>query len=235
MLTDKMEEKGYCKLRMSTFPRYGESQYLQFGDYLIYNRNQLVPGCPEVAIQTSKNKIKIKNPKIMNLPKNHDWGKYTPKNLNDFLVFAACGRRQMLVIDLNISSYLKTLLQDDLREGKNIHIFDLEFRNEYQVKKQFVVEGIFRSMTQDLDKSKKFRVKQTIRLKSDEDHGMFVAKIISHISVPLYEYIKAVKTDPVWRAGLKSYFDPWMHDHYKEYHGLGGYLDRFREQCDIPI
>ena len=230
-----MSEKGHCYLRMSTFPRYGESRNLQFGDYLLYNKNKLVPGSPEVAIQTSKSKIKIKYPKIMNLPTNHDWGKHTPKNLNDFLVFAACGRRQLLVVDLHVSSYLKTLLQDDLKEGKNIHIFDLEFRNEYQVEKEFVVEGIFRSMKSDLDRSKKFRVKQTIRLTSDEEYGMFVAKIIAHRSLPLYEYIEAVKTDPVWREGLKSYFDPWMHDHYKEYHGLGKYLDRFREQCDIPF
>ena len=90
-------------------------------------------------------------------------------------------------------------------------------------------------MKSDLDRSKKFRVEQTIRLTSDEEYGMFVAKIISHRSVPLYEYIEAVKTDPVWREGLKSYFDPWMHDHYKEYHGLGKYLDRYREQCDVPI
>ena len=171
----------------------------------------------------------------MNLPKNHNWGKYTPKNINDFLVFAACGRTQMLVIDLNISSYLKTLLQDDLREGKNIHIFDLEFRNEYQVKKQFVIEGIFRSVTRDLDKAKKFKVKQNFCMKTNEDHGMFVAKIIAHKSVPLYEYIEAVNTDPVWREGLKSYFDPLMHDHYRENHGLGIYLDRFHEQCDVPI
>ena len=230
-----MSKKEHCKLRISTFPRYGEARYLQFGDCLIYKKNQLVSGNLEVAIQTSKNKTKIKNPKIINLPTNHDWGKYTPKNLNDFLVFAACGRRQILVIDFNLSSYLKTLLQDDLREGKNIHIFDLEFSNEYQVKKQFVVEGIFRSMTRDLDKSQKFTVKQTILLKSNEDHGMFVAKILAHRSIPLYEYIETVKTDPVWRAGLKSYFDPWLHDHYKEYHGLGKYLDRFYEQCDVPI
>ena len=230
-----MSEKGHCKLRISTFPKYGESRYLQFGDYLLYNKTKLVPGSPEVVIETSKNKIKTKNPKIMNLPKNHDWGEYTPQNLNDFLVFAACGRRQLLVIDMNLSTYLKTLLQDDLKEGKNIHLFDLEFRNEYQVEKQFMVDGVFRSMTSDLDKSKQLRVKQTIRLKSDEEYGMFVAKIISHRSVPLYEYIEAVKTDPVWREGLKAYFDPYMHEHLKEKYGLAQYLERFREQCDVPL
>ena len=46
---------------------------------------------------------------------------------------------------------------------------------------------------------------------------------------------KLIKSDPVWREGLKSYFDPYMHEHVKKKYGLGKYLDRYREQTNTPF
>ena len=64
---------------------------------------------------------------------------------------------------------------------------------------------------------------------------IFFAKIVTHRSVSLDEYIKETQSDPVWRLGLKEYFDPLMYSHYKEKYGLGKHLDTFREECDVPL
>ena len=50
----------------------------------------------------------------------------------------------------------------------------------------------------------------------------------NYADIRLDEYIKVVQTDPVWRAGLKLYFDPLTHDFEEVWFRY--YLDRFREQ-----
>ena len=231
-----MEEKGYCNLRMSTVSRFGQTRHMQFGDFLKYNEKKLVPGNPEVFFETNGKKVKFRNPKIMNLPNNHDtWKKYVPSNLKDFAVFVFGGERKPMIIDFHLSTYLRTLLQDDLQSGQNIHTFDLKFSNEYQAKTEFTVEGAGISISNDLDKPNKYKFKETIRLKSDEEYGIFFAKILTHRSFPIDDYIKETQSDPVWRLGLKEYFDPLMYSHYKEKYGLGKHLDTFREECDVPI
>ena len=111
----------------------------------------------------------------------------------------------------------------------------LEFKNEYQRHKEFSVQGMFPSLIDNFDKIKKPELTEKIRFKSGYNEALWVAKIISHRSLHLDEYIKLIKSDPVWREGLKSYFDPYMHDHVKKKYGLGNYLDRYREQCDVPF
>ena len=140
-----------------------------------------------------------------------------------------------MIIDFHLSTYLRTLLQDDLQSGQNIHTFDLKFSNEYQAKTEFTVEGVGLSIINDLDKPNKYKFKDTIRLKSCEEYGIFFAKIVTHRPVSLEEYIKETQSDPVWRLGLKDYFDPLMYSHYKEKYGLGKHLDTFREECDVPF
>ena len=231
-----MEEKGYCNLRMSTVSRFGRTQHMKFGDFLKYNEKKLVSGIQEVIFEINGKKIKFKNPKIMNLPNNHDtWKEYVPSNLNDFAVFVFGGERRPMIIDFHLSTYLRTLLRDDLQAGQNIHTFDLKFSNEYQAKKGFSVEGAGLSISNDLDKPNKYQFKEIIRLKSNEEYGIFFAKIVTHRSVSLDEYIKETQSDPVWRLGLKEYFDPLMYSHYKEKYGLGNHLDTFREECDVPL
>lgn len=231
-----MEEKSHYNLRMSTVSRFGRTQHMKFGDFLKYNEKKLVSGTQEVIFEINGKKIKFKNPKIMNLPNNHDtWKGYIPSNLNDFAVFVFGGERRPMIIDFHLSTYLRTLLRDDLQAGQNIHTFDLKFSNEYQAKKGFSVEGDGLSISNDLDKPKKYEFKKTIRLKSNEEYGIFFAKIVTHRSVSLDEYVKETQSDPVWRLGLKEYFDPLMYSHYKEKYGLGRHLDTFREECDVPF
>ena len=230
-----MNEKYHCNLRISTVSRFGRTRHMKFGDFLKYNEKKLVSGTQEVIFEINGKKIKFKNPKIMNLPNNHDtWKGYVPSNLNDFAVFVFGGERRPMIIDFHLSTYLRTLLRDDLQAGQNIHTFDLKFSNEYQAKKGFSVVGDGLSISNDLDKPNKYEFKKTIRLKSTEEYGIFFAKIVTHRSVSLDEYIRETKSDPVWRLGLKEYFDPLMYSHYKEKYGLGRHLDTFREECDVP-
>ena len=146
-----------------------------------------------------------------------------------------CEKFDRPILDLQVSSYLRSVIEDDYRAGNNIHIFDLEFRNEYQLEKEFSVQGMSPSLTDNLDKIKKPELTEKIRFKSGYNEALWVAKIISHRSLHLDEYVKIIKSDPVWREGLKSYFDPYLHDHVKKNYGLGNYLDRYREQCDVPF
>ena len=81
-----------------------------------------------------------------------------------------------MIIDFHLSTYLRTLLRDDLQAGQNIHTFDLKFSNEYQAKKGFSVEGAGLSVSNDLDKPNKYQFKETIRLKSNEEYGIFLLK-----------------------------------------------------------
>ena len=150
-------------------------------------------------------------------------------------MFTHCAKSDRPILDLQVSSYLRSVIEDDHRAGNNIHIFDLEFRNEYQLEKEFSVQGMSPSLTDNFDKIKKPELTEKIRFKSGYTEAIWVAKIISHTSVHLDEYIKLVKSDPVWREGFKSYFDPYLHDHVKKKYGLGNYLDRYREQCDVPL
>ena len=150
-------------------------------------------------------------------------------------MFTYCAKSDRPILDLQVSFYLRSVIEDDYRAGNNIHVFDLEFRNEYQLEKEFSVQGLSPSLTDNLDKIKKPELTEKIRFRSGYNQALWVAKIISHRSLHLDEYVKLVKSDPVWREGLKSYFDPYMHDHVKKKYGLGKYLDRYREQCDVPF
>ena len=155
------------------------------------------------------------------------------KKLRARIGYLEKGRRP--VLDLRLSSDLRALIKDDIKIGNNIHIFDLEFRKEDQMHEEFSVKGLTPSLTNNLDKIKKPALTEKFLFKSGFKEAIWIAKVITHRSIHLDEYIKVVQTDPVWRAGLKLYFDPLTHDFYKKKYGLGDYLDRFREQCDVPF
>ena len=157
------------------------------------------------------------------------------KSLRDIARIGYLEKGRRPVLDLRLSSDLRALIKDDIKTGNNIHIFDLEFRNEYQMHDEFSVKGMSPSLTNNFDKIRKPELTEKIRFKSNYNEAIWVAKIISHRSIYLDEYIKVVETDPVLREGIKLYFDPLAHDYYKKKYGLGKYLDRFREQCDLPF
>ena len=223
-------------LRVSTFSRGGEAEIWLFGDFLKYSKNELVSEKPEVVIETVDQEIKLKNMQVINWPNDREpRPSLRFKNLSDAARLAYLEKASRPILDLHLSSDLRAVIKDDIKAGNNIHIFDLEFRNKYQTHKEFSVKGLSPSLTNNLDKIKKPTLNEKIRFKSDLKDAILVAKIIAHQSIPLDEYIKVVKSDPVWREGLKLYFDPLAHDYYKKKYGLGKYLDRFREQCDLPF
>ena len=231
-----MSKKGHCKLRVSTFSAFSNAECWLFGDFLKYSKNKLISGKPEVVIETVDQEIKLNNLMVINRPNRIEPKPPSEiKYLGDAARLAYIEKADRQVLDLHLSSDLRAVVEDDIKVGNNIHIFDLEFKNEYQTHKEFSVKGQSASLTDDFDKIKKPILNEKICFKSDLEYAIFVAKIVSHKSLQLDEYVKAVKSDPVWREGLKQYFDPRMYDFYKRKYGLGKYLDRFREQCDIPI
>ena len=211
---------------------WGKVNRWLFGDFLKYSKNNLVPEKPELVFETANQETKVQNPIVLNRGPHPS---LREKNLKDAAMFTYCEKSDRPILDLQVSSYLRSVIEDDYRAGNNIHIFDLEFRNEYQLEKEFSVQGMSPSLTDNFDKIKKPELTKKIRFETGYNEAIWVAKIISHRSVHLDEYIKLVKSDPVWREGLKSYFDPYLHDHVKKKYGLGNYLDRYREQCDVPF
>ena len=211
---------------------WGKVDRWLFGDFLKYSKNNLVSEKPELVFETANQETKVQNPIVLNRGPHPS---LREKNLKDAAMFTYREKSDRPILDLQVSSYLRSVIEDDYRAGNNIHIFDLEFRNEYQLEKEFSVQGMSPSLTDNFDKIKKPELTEKIRFKSGYNKALWVAKIISHRSVQLDEYIKLVKSDPVWREGLKSYFDPYLHDHVKKKYGLGNYLDRYREQCDVPF
>ena len=205
---------------------WGKVDHWLFGDFLKYSKDNLVSEKPELVFETANQETKVQNPIVLNRGPHPS---LRAKNLKDAAMFTYC------ILDLQVSSYLRSVIEDDYRAGNNIHIFDLEFRNKYQLEKEFSVQGKSPSLTDNFDKIKKPELTEKIRFKSGYTEAIWVAKIISHTSVHLDEYIKLVKSDQVWREGFKSYFDPYLHDHVKKKYGLGNYLDRYREQCDVPL
>ena len=231
-----MIEKDHCKLRVSIFSRWGKAEHWLFGDFLKYCKNNLVSEKPEVVIETSNQRTKVKNPIVISWDDKKPPRAHRKGNLKDTAVIGYDEKQpNRTILGLHLSSYLRSVIEDDMKAGNNIHIFDLEFRNEYQPYKEFLVEGMFLSLTDNFDKIKKPTLTEKIRFKSSFDEAIWLSKIISHRSVDLDEYIKLFKSDPVWREGLKSYFDPDMHNHVKKKYGLGKYLDRYREQTNTPI
>ena len=231
-----MIENDHCKLRVSTFSAFGNAESWLFGDFLKYSKNDLVAEKPEVVIEIGDRAIKLKDLQVINWPNNKE-----PKpplrvrSLGDAARIGYHEKARRPVLDLHLSSDLRAVIKDDIKAGNNIHIFDLEFRNEYQMHEEFSIKGLSPSLTNDFDKIKKPILSEKFLFKSGFNDAIWVAKIISHRSIHLDEYIKLVETDPVWREGLKLYFDPLTHDYYKKKYGLGKYLDMFREQCDVPF
>ena len=211
---------------------WGKVDRWLFGHFLKYTKNSLVSEKPELVFETANQETKVKNPIVLNRDPHPSLRK---KNLKDAAMFTYSKQLNHPILDLQVSSYLRSVIEDDYRAGNNIHIFDLEFRNEYQLEKEFSVQGMSPSLINNFDKIKKPELTEKIRFKSGYNEALWVAKIISHRSFQLDEYIKLVKSDPVWREGLKSYFDPFIHNHAKKKYGLGKYLDRYREQCDVPF
>ena len=231
-----MSEKDHCKLRVSIFSRWGKAEHWLFGDFLKYCKNNLVSEKPEVVIETANHRKKVKNPIVVSWDDKEPPRAFRKENLKDGAVIGYHEKQpNRIILGLHLSSYLRSVIEDDMKAGNNIHIFDLEFRNEYQPYKEFLVEGMFPSLTDNFDKIKKPTLTEKIRFKSSYDEAIWLSKIISHRSVDQDEYIKLIKSDPVWREGLKSYFDPDMHDHVKKKYGLGKYLDRYREQTNTPF
>ena len=231
-----MSEKDHCKLRVSTFSAFGNAESWLFGDFLKYSKNDLVAEKPEVIIETVDQEIKLKNMQVINWP--NDKKPKPPlqvRSLGDAARIGYHEKARRPVLDLHLSSDLRAVIKDDIKAGNNIHIFDLEFKNEFQMHEEFSIKGLSPSLTNDFDKIKKPILSEEIRFKSGFNDAIWIAKIISHQSIPLDEYIKVVKSDPVWREGLKLYFDPLTHDYYKKKYGLAKYLDRFREHCDTPF
>ena len=231
-----MSKKDQCKLRVSTFSAFGNAESWLFGDFLKYSKNDLVSEKPEVVIETVDHEIKLKNMQVINWPNDKEpQPPLQVRSLGDAARIGYHEKARRPVLDLHLSSDLRAVIKDDIKAGNNIHIFDLEFRKEYQMHEEFSFKGLSPSLTNDFDKIKKPTLSEKIRYKSGFNDAIWVAKIISHQSIPLDEYIKVVKSDPVWREGLKLYFDPLTHDYYKKKYGLAEYLDRFREQCDLPL
>ena len=231
-----MSERNHCKLRVSTFSVNWTVKQWLFGDFLKYSKNDLVSQKPEVVIETVDQEIKLNNLMVINRPNRIEPKPPSEiKYLGDAARLAYIEKADRQVLDLHLSSDLRAVVEDDLKVGNNIHIFDLEFKNEYQTHKEFSVKGQSALLSDDFDKIKKPKLNEKICFRSDLEYAIFVAKIISHRSLHLDEYVKTVESNPVWREGLKQYFDPRIHDFYKKKYGLGKYLDRFREQCDVPI
>ena len=231
-----MSGKGHCKLRVSTFSAFGNAECWLFGDFLKYSKNKLISGKPEVIIETIDQHIQVKDLQVINLPiatETKPPSKIKSSGDTARIGYLEKGRRP--VFDLRLSSDLRALIKDDIKIGNNIHIFDLEFVKEDQMHEEFSVKGLAPSLTNNLDKIKKPALTEKFLFKSGFKEAIWIAKVITHRSIHLDEYIKVVQTDPVWRAGLKLYFDPLTHDFYKKKYGLGDYLDRFREQCDVPF
>ena len=195
---------------------WGKVDRWLFGDFLKYSKNNLVSEKPELVFETAIEETKVQNPIVLNRGPHPS---LREKNLKDAAMFTYCEKSDRPILDLQVSSYLRSVIEDDYRAGNNIHIFDLEFRNEYQLEKEFSVQGMSPSLIDNFDKIKKPELTKKIRFKSGYNEAIWVAKIISHRSLNLDEYVKLVISDPVWREGLKSYFDPYLHDHVKKKYG----------------
>ena len=159
-----MEKKDSCKLRVSTFSRWGEFDRWLFGDFLKYSKNKLISEKPDLVFKTANRETKVKNPFVLNRGLHPS---LREKNLKDAAMFTHCEKFDRPILDLQVSSYLRSVIEDDYRAGNNIHIFDLEFRSEYQLEKEFSVQGMSPSLTDNLDKIKKPELTEKFVLRVD--------------------------------------------------------------------
>ena len=124
------KNNGATYLRISTFSRYGDAQYMHFGDFLKYSKNALIGQKPEVEVITSEQKATFQNPTIlMTTQSDHgltNWLSQS-RDLNDVAYLGFVGESHKEILDLTLSPYLRKILQEDIKGGDNIHIFDIEF------------------------------------------------------------------------------------------------------------
>ena len=157
-----MSKKDHCKLRVSTFSMWGKVEHWVFADFLKYSKNNLVPEKLELVFETSNQVTKVQNPIVLNRDPHPS---LRSKNLKDAAMFTYCEKLDRPILDLQVSSYLRSVIEDDYKAGNNIHIFDLQFRNEYQLEKEFSVQGISPSLTDNFDKIKKPELTEKFALK----------------------------------------------------------------------
>ena len=143
---------------------WGEVDRWLFGDFLKYSKNDLVPEKPELVFETFNQVTKVQNPIVLNRDPHPS---LRSKNLKDAAMFTYCAKSDRPILDLQVSSYLRSVIEDDYKAGNNIHIFDLQFRNEYQLEKEISVQGISPSLTDNLDKIKKPELTEKIRFRVD--------------------------------------------------------------------
>ena len=145
------------------------------------------------------------------------------------------GGSQKEILDLTLSPYLRKILQEDIKGGDNVHIFDLEFKNAYQVSERYTVDGLTFSVRQDFSTSSKHVLEEKFRFVSEIDDAMFIGKVISQQSLNVDQYLSQVGSDPITQAAIKAFYDPLGHEYYKEKYGLAAYIERFKSQCDSPM
>ena len=172
-------------LRISTFSRFGDAQYMHFGDFLKYSKNALTGQKPEVEVITSEQKATFQNPTIlMTTQSDHgltNWLSQS-RDLNDVAYLGFVGGSHKEILDLTLSPYLRKILQEDIKGGDNVHIFDLEFKNAYQVSERYTVDGLTFSVRQDFSTSSKHVLEEKFRFVSEIDDAMFIGKgIILHV------------------------------------------------------
>jgi len=178
-------------LRVSTFSAFGNAESWLFGDFLKYSKNDLVSEKPEVVVEIDDRAIKLKDLQVINWP--NDKKPKSPsrvRSLGDAARIGYYEKARRPVLDLHLSSDLRAVIKDDIKAGNNIHIFDLKFKNEFQMHEEFSIKGLSLSLTNDFDKIKKPTLSEKIRFKSGFNDAIWVAKIISHRSIPLDEYFR---------------------------------------------
>lgn len=225
-------------LRISTFSRFGDAQYMHFGDFLKYSKNALIGQKPEVEVITSEQKATFQNPTIlMTTQSDHGLTNWLSrsKDLNDVAYLGFVGGSQKEILDLTLSPYLRKILQEDIKEGNNIHIFDIEFKNTHQVSERYTIDGLTFSVRQDFSTSSKHVLEEKFRFVSEIDDAMFIGKVISQQSLNVDQYLSQVGSDPITQAAIKAFNDPLGHEYYKEKYGLAAYIERFKSQCDSPM
>ena len=193
----------------------GESNRLVFSDFLNQDdKGAFVKAPLRVSYRTQSLELDVKFIVVSSLSDVNHLSFSKSQRVCDLATFVVqADYSNKLLIELHLSKYTLSLLEDDWKDERKIHLFRLKFKNCNQR------EG---------HTTKKFKIDngQILTLVSEfEGTGIFNAEISGHRSYSLQEYKDTTGSDPLSKKALETYFNPELYGKVTNYFSVSDFIE----------
>ena len=207
------------KIKLLAFQK-DKSDRLIFSKFLNHGHELNLQRMPlRVSYQAKVFELDVKFIVVSSLTDINSFSLSNSQRLCDLATFVVqAGYSNKLLIELSLSNYTLSLLNDDWHENKKIHFFDLNFKNKNQ-RNGHSIQSFDTLGSKCLELISEF-----------DGTGIFTAEICAHQSMTLDKFKKLTGCDPINKKALECYFDPDMHKELSQRFSLPEFLKLERQQ-----